>query len=84
MTRPTAVDPVKFTRCTALCFTMASVTGPAFVRGQHIKLRTPWGRPAFRNESTSRYWVYGLDSEAFNTTVFPQTSGVMNALIPRI
>jgi hypothetical protein len=82
--RPTGVDPVKFTRRTVSCLIMVSVTVAAASRGQHMKLRTPEGRPAFLNESTSKYCVYGLLSEAFSTTVFPQTSGVIKALIPRI
>ena len=63
---------------------MLSVTVAADVRGQQMKLNTPFGKPAFLRLSTKRYWVYGLDSEAFRTTVLPQMRGVMNALIPRI
>lgn len=84
MIRPTGVEPVKLTLWTAGCLIMASVTAAADVRGQQMKFSTPSGRPAFRKESTRRYCVYGLDSDAFKTTVLPQMSGTMKARMPRI
>ena len=84
MMRPTAVEPVKLTLCTAGWRIILSVIVAADERGQQMKLSTPFGKPAFLKLSTSRYCVYGLDSDAFRTTVLPQISGVMKALIPRI
>lgn len=84
MIRPTGVEPVKFTRRTASCPTIASVTVDATEREQQMNWRTPGGNPAWRKMSTRRYWVYGLLSDALRMAVLPHMMGVMKARTPRM
>jgi hypothetical protein len=82
--RPTWVEPVKFTRRSAGCATMASTTAPASAGALVTKFTTPAGSPASCSASMIRPWVAGHSSEPLSTTVLPQASGVAIARTPRI
>ncbi|PBI87432.1 hypothetical protein BKP43_40870 [Variovorax boronicumulans] len=84
MRRPTRVEPVKLTRRTAGCATMASTTAPASAGALVTKLTVPLGRPASASASMMSACVSGHSSEPLSTTVLPQASGVAMARVARI
>ena len=75
MMRPTAVDPVKFTRRTAGWAMIASTTRSESSGVLVRKFSTPAGSPASCMTSATIAWVFGLSSDARKTTVLPQTMG---------
>src|SRR6185312_11119607 len=84
MILPTRVEPVKFTRRTALCRISASTTSGASLASWVMTLMTPLGRPASTSTWPINRCVPGHISEALNTTVLPQAMAMATARVPRI
>src|SRR5579871_848461 len=84
MTRPTRVEPVKLIRFTLGWAIKASTILAASSGALETRLMAPRGRPAARNASTISAWVRGQFSEALNTTVLPQASGIATERTPRM
>ena len=75
MIRPTRVEPIKLMRLTAGCSIRVSMIAGASSVALVITFMTPAGCPASRSASAISKCVFGLSSDARNTTVLPQTSG---------
>ena len=84
MILPTWVEPVKFTRFTAGWAISADTTSGASSALWVTKFTTPSPKPASCKVFTSNSWVAGQVSEAFNTTVLPQASGIASARVAKI
>lgn len=66
--RPTSVEPVKATFSMCGCLEMAT---PAVDPSPLTMLTTPGGKPASSIRVHMRNAVKGVNSDGFNTTVFP-------------
>ena len=83
-TRPTRVEPVKFTRRTTGALISASTIVAASAGALVTTFTTPPSIPASLRIFPISPCVTGHISEAFRTTVLPQASGMATARIPRM